>query len=336
MFTLPKVELIEQGPGKEGMLKHIELAGRTAYKSEDKITEDSAKKFVDMLLARGHLSPLEHGTVYYKVPDRYDGSGLRDIIKWMHGNLYSWFSPIPLDESSWYFVTNYRVLIENPWIADKLERYGTQCDWEPLFMQRMTLRITCNRGVSHELVRHRKFSFTQESTRFCNYTKDKFDKDITWILPCWIDKKWIDLTNLERASGDVATFLGSLGDAKRAYFNLIAQGWRPEQAREVLPNALKTEIVMTGFLDDWVDFVRKRSEHVHPEMKVIVDQIREYVNIQRSKYYAKEREEYKKTWDAFEEAMKNCTPTLEKIEVIKDDIREGLSENDGGTGQNNS
>lgn len=107
--------------------------------------------------------------------------------------------------------------------------------------KRYTVKFICNRQVSHEFVRHRVFSFAQESTRYCNYTKGKFGGELTFIEPCWDYMK----TNDERD-----TLLGTLASIENTYKRLIELQWLPQQAATILPNALKTELIMTGFIDD--------------------------------------------------------------------------------------
>jgi thymidylate synthase (FAD) len=168
------------------ILKQIEKAGRTAYKSEDKITQNSAKDFVKMIRKRGHLSVIEH--------------------------------------------------------------------------QFVTVRIICDRGVSHEIVRHRLASYTQESTRYCNYTKGKFGSVITVIKPCF----WSE--NEEKYK----VWKQTIEQIEMAYNKLIELGANPQEARSVLPNSLKTEIVMTMNLREWEHFFKLRtSEAAHPQMREI-------------------------------------------------------------------
>lgn len=175
-----KVEVIEQQPGLEGVYKQIELAGRTCYKSEDKITEDSAKAFVDRMIKSKHGAMLEHGTVYL---DIHRDNRLYETFKTKYSmNRYSKLIEgifYPTSGNHLYITTNLRVLVENNWLDD-LEYI---CEPTEYHEKRITVRFTCDRGVSHEIVRHRVMSFAQESTRYCNYTKDKFDNQITFIIP---------------------------------------------------------------------------------------------------------------------------------------------------------
>ena len=167
-------KILPQLPRMEGVYKQIELAGRTCYKSEDKITYNSAKKFVDNMVASKHTAMLEHGTVYLRVPRTIFNSffGKPKIVKRYLSNPYSkveegWdMCTTPCSNSDNIFkfyaiTTNYRVIIENGWVSDLIY----QCEPTSYHAKRYTVRFICDRGVSHELVRHRVFSFAQESTR---------------------------------------------------------------------------------------------------------------------------------------------------------------------------
>ena len=170
----------------EEILKSIERAGRTCYKSEDKITADSARKFVAGIIKSGHESVIEH--------------------------------------------------------------------------EKITVRIICDRGVTHEIVRHRIASYSQESTRYCNYSADKFGNELTFIRPFyWKDdpKKMYQWTEAMRF-------------AQRIYMTLIRLGATPQEARAVLPNSLKTEIVVTMNLREWRHFFKVRcSPAAHPQMREV-------------------------------------------------------------------
>lgn len=170
----PSFEIIEQKPGIDGLLQHIERCGRTCYKSEDKITEDSAEKFVNMLVNRGHTAMVEHGTVYLKYDIIEHGS--MNLLNKYHFNKYSVVTvgnePLCGGEpqeykdkfdghTCAYITTNYRVLLQNDWLDDL--KY--QCEPTEHHVKRVTVKFICDRGVSHEFVRHRVFSFAQESTR---------------------------------------------------------------------------------------------------------------------------------------------------------------------------
>ena len=189
--------IIESHIDGDYILRQIEKAGRTAYKSEDKINEESSKKFVSMITARGHNSVIEHQVV--------------------------------------------------------------------------TVRIICDRGVSHEIVRHRLASYTQESTRYCNYSQGKFGSEITVIKPCF----W------KQEDEKYKVWKETLLQIEKSYNKLIELGANPQEARSVLPNSLKTEIVITMNLREWKHFFTLRtSEAAHPQMREIaIPLLREFQSL---------------------------------------------------------
>lgn len=215
----PKAEILSMRPRDE-ILKNLERVGRTAYKSEDKITEESAPAFVKMLVKRNHLAVIEHESI--------------------------------------------------------------------------TVKFTTNRGVSHEIVRHRLASFCQESTRYCNYGKSG---EVTFCRPWWMrntipkDGRYhlvdgiqpvdpqrfflvIDDTNIPLSMSEEIQ-VTAWADTEKAYQDMLCCGCTPQQARGVLPNDVKTEIVMTANLREWIHFLNLRSKGTtgapHPDMKELAD-----------------------------------------------------------------
>ena len=186
-FVEPSFEILDILDGCD-LIRRIEFAGRTCYKSEAIISENSAEAFVRKIIMNGHESVLEH--------------------------------------------------------------------------EKITVKVICDRGVSHEIVRHRIASYSQESTRYCNYANDKFGSELTFILPLfWKDKKHMDEMN---------AWKGAMESAERCYLSLISMGAKAEEARSVLPNSLKTEIVITMNLREWRHFFRLRTSiHAHPQMRQI-------------------------------------------------------------------
>jgi len=179
----------------ENVLLAIETAGRTCYKSEDKITVESAEKFVEMLISRGHHAMIEFGDI--------------------------------------------------------------------------TIRFITNRGVTHEMVRHRLCSFAQESTRYVNYGGD----NIEFIRPVWTDFECGIYNVPVQEFNDKAdtAFMWSCIQSENDYKTLLHLGWRPEQAREVLPNALKTEIIVKGNIREWRHIFKLRcSKAAHPQMRALM------------------------------------------------------------------
>ena len=275
-------EILEQGKGLDGINEQIELAGRTCYKSEDKITEDSAKDFVDRMIKSGHGAMLEHGTVYLICPIEEDAS----IFNRYYKNKYSICKNYMFNgKDSTFITTNLRVLVDNGWLDDL--KYLS----EPIpngHEKRITVKFTCDRGVSHEFVRHRVFSFAQESTRYCNYSKDKFGNELTFILPNWMDdlqlgnhdslkicNEYYNIPIQQEFKAEELqelTYLFSLASSEISYLKLIETGWKPQEARAILPNSLKTELVMTGFVSEWGGFFKLRdNSKAHPDAQALAN-----------------------------------------------------------------
>lgn len=286
------VQIIEE----KDPYKMIELAGKTCYKSEDKITENSAKEFVDRMIKLGHGAMLEHGTIYLTI------DGEDPNLSKIQSNPHTKVNLVPyevLTEGNYtisykaYITTNLRVLVEN----NLKELLCYQVEPTEHHEKRITAKFICDRGVSHEFVRHRVFSFAQESTRYCDYSKDKFGNDITYIIPSWLDlpegkysnwdNDWCDVSELkllypevDNLSDPANCFLQSIKNAEYYYFMLINRGWKPQQARQVLPNATKTELVMTGFESDWEHFFELRcSGAAHPDAKKLADELKSLMNV---------------------------------------------------------
>jgi thymidylate synthase (FAD) len=183
----PYVEFIT-AINKEDIYKKIELCGRVCYKTEDKITEDSATKFVSMIMKRGHEAVIEHESI--------------------------------------------------------------------------TVKVVCDRGVSHEIVRHRLASYCQESTRYCNYSNDRFGSELTFIEPCFWNNHGQVLS--------LTAWKETMKTIEINYLLMLGNGSTPQEARSILPNSLKTEIIMTMNLREWRHFFRLRcSETAHPQMREV-------------------------------------------------------------------
>lgn len=305
------VQIIEE----KDPYKMIELAGRTCYKSEDKITENSAKEFVDRMIKLGHGAMLEHGTIYLNIPEQTYTETLEDefgkfnnpnngIVDRYRKNKYSKVNSVAANEelrkkypkvrpfklTHHYITTNLRVIVENGWEED----LKWQCDPTEHHEKRITAKFICDRGVSHEFVRHRVFSFAQESQRYCNYSKDKFNNELTFIKPTWLDiptgdytywdGDWCDIDNMKiqlpSDNGVADNFLWCLNNAGMQYRLLINKGLKPQEARAILPNAIKTELVMTGFESDWEHFFELRcSGAAHPDAKKLADELKSLMNV---------------------------------------------------------
>lgn len=195
----PEVEIITPIDSNK-ILKHIEKVGRVCYKSEDKITNESAKGFVEGIIKRGHESVLEHFNI--------------------------------------------------------------------------TVKFITDRGVSHEIVRHRIASYAQESTRYCNYSKNKFSNEISVIKP-------FDIIENTQEHED---WLKAMMCAEISYFTLITDGCKPQTARSVLPTCTKTEIMVTMNLREWRHFIKLRSSKVaHPDIRILakdlLNQLKEQIPV---------------------------------------------------------
>lgn len=260
--------------------RQIEIAGRTCYKSEDKITETSAKEFVDRMVKSGHTAMLEHGTVYLMI----DCSGrLLDVANKYVNNKYSEWTLHP-DGVHYCITTNYRVLLQNGWLED----LQYLCEPTEYHVKRVTVRFICDMGVAREFCRHRLFSFAQESTRYCNYSKAKFGKELNCIIPCWYKNMFegnsynielchtYDLTISEGLSRTEAAWIQAMCEAESTYFGLLTEGEPAQQARNVLPLALKTELIMTGTVEQWIEFLKLRcANDAHPQARELAIELRD-------------------------------------------------------------
>lgn len=236
----------------DNLFKFGEKIGRVCYKSEDKITDTSYIEFMNRMKVLGHGSVLEHIPIYLK-------AGYTKLLDHSEDYENNKYTRVNWNGGIAYISTNYRVILENGWESD-LE-YMT----EPLkdHEERITVHFTCSRDIWNEFIRHRSllrvddqdFSFSQESTRYCNYSKDKFGGEVTFISPSW-----------EMDKNQKQVFKNSLRIAEDNYLRLLEMGWKPQQARIVLPGATKTELIMTGFADDWKAFFNLRNaKSAHPD-----------------------------------------------------------------------
>lgn len=279
----PSYTILFQEDGIDGIYKAIERAGRLAYKSEDRITDGSAKPFVDKLTKAGHLSVLEHGTVYLKIP----------ISDWVV-EYEKYLMPSPyirvnydIDDGwdSWvYLTTNYRVLRE---IEDmNLSQYI--CDKTPYHANRISVHFISSIGIMRELFRHRKMSYIQESTRYCNYSGDRFNNEISFIIPGWStlkeghyespysDKEAFQLCASSMKSSRDRSFYETLGWIETEYLEMTDNGMSPQEAREILPMCTKAEAIVTGFESDWKYIFKMRTSKAttgkpHPDMIALMD-----------------------------------------------------------------
>lgn len=290
----PSFEILEQGPGLQGIYKQIELAGRTCYKSRDKITDDSAEGFVNRMIASKHYAMLEHGTIYLAIPFSACETVEPGKQKPYNRYKYNQYSRIGYIQ---YFVpvtTNYRVLVENGWLDDL--KYI--CEPTEFHEKRVTVRFTTNIGVSREFNRHRVNSIAEQSTRYCNYAKDKFNNELSVVLPKEFEGvdigRKLNCCALVDYCGDplqglctmistdntsdftaIDYWLFATLACEYSYMNLIRLGWKPQQARRVLPLDLVTELVHTAFVSGWNHFFDLRARGTtgapHPDAKALAE-----------------------------------------------------------------
>ena len=286
----PSFSIIDQDFGIDGIFRQIELAGRTCYRSEDRITETSAKVFVERMIASGHTAMLEHGTVYLAMPmvslskeevwERYvNNKYSKCCVVLKDTNLAELMNKSTEDESDFVYVTtNYRVLVENGWLDDL--RYS--CNPTQFHKRRITVLFHTQVAISREFNRHRVNSIAESSTRYCNYSKDKFGNEITVNLPSWIEPAAITPDAMDKAvmQNKLLELANTWGNAKvkfpkeftaldywllantmaeYCYMGLIQQGWTAQQARTILPLDTNTDLVHTAFVEDWQHFFDLRA-----------------------------------------------------------------------------
>ena len=286
-----RVEFFQQNWTLDAIRQHCEKCGRVCYKSENKLDGQHTDAFINSLIKSKHYSVLEHGTVYLTktfntITDKIDSEFATKYI-------LNKYSVVNIDVSqnydyTLYITTNYRVIVENGWEND-LEYITAPTEYHE---KRYTLFLSVDRGVGEEFLRHRPFSYSKESTRYCRYSLDKFGNQITYILP-EADLQYLEegeytlneygdictKNNYNDSAADNAThdFLKLLLDAEKTYMNLINHGWTAQQARRVLPLAVKGDFVMTGFESDWQHVIDLRYHEttgkVHPDMMHIAEKI---------------------------------------------------------------
>lgn len=285
----PLVEYWQQGAGLEGVWNQIAKATRVCYQSkprEGESSEDFVKRIIlKPALLEGslddlehckfdfdkmHGAMLEHGTVYLS----FDVDNNPLIVKTLKENKYTKVVEHFASAESVVaeITTNVRVLIEN----NIINLLNYICKPTNYHTRRYTFSVITDIGVTREMNRHRTFSVAEQSTRYCDLTKDKFGGELTFIKPAWRQK---DKNGFILSFDDYDAFLAN---CEQTYKQLRQQGWRPEQARQVLPLGLKTQAIYTAFSDDWKHFLKLRADNisgkVHPNMKIIADKIKELFN----------------------------------------------------------
>lgn len=261
-----------------GIKKQIERCARVSYKSENKITDTSYEKFVNMLESRGHDRPLEFGTVHLKMM-------LPDFQTFIHSVLtIGMFNNIWIKhaykEDVIYITTNYRYYLDIIKYFPNVKEYFTEEDNE-YYPKRYTVHMILDRGVMDEFRTHVGLSHLAESTRYCNYSKDKFDNEVTFVIPSWCNSL-VEGSKQEYSpfeiNDDEVEFMNALQNAQNSYLSLLKMGWTPQQARSVLPLGVKSELISCGFGDAWKNFMRRRSPKygdpgAHPMAAEIADKL---------------------------------------------------------------
>ena len=296
----PDVEIINQDYTLDGIYKHIEKAGRTCYQSQDKITNDSAKGFVDRMVKSGHGAMLEHGTVYLYI-EFTSPLADRNFLQYSNikhkysSNKYSKVVSKLIDnyKTQCYITTNYRVLVENDWLDD----LQYICEPTKHHAKRVTVKFTTGIDITREFNRHRVNSMAESSTRYCNYSKDKFGNEISIVSNTDISlneandayQDWIGGFPSMCAAigagelddfGIIDTWLFANMACEWSYMRLIELGWKPQQARRVLPLDTKSELIHTAFTSDWEHFFSLRSDNhgatgVHPDAAYLANKLRQ-------------------------------------------------------------
>lgn len=281
--------LVENDP-----IKKIEKCGRVCYKSEDKITEDSAEKFVANIIKRGHEAVLEHASFIFQVSyNVYED--LRDKVMFVEnrypvkmylrftdsdgyvvsGNVRAWrdfffFAGVPPYMNDFVeakpilfpeFKNDFPFTLKGrKWSIRQISANELVSTYQRLVHEDVSVKFICDRGVTHEIVRHRPASFCQESTRYCNYRNGKFGGEITVIKPCFFKENSTRYLN----------WFVACESAETAYNAILEDGGTPQEARDVLPNSLKTELIMTAPLMEWCHFFNLRmSSAAHPQMQEV-------------------------------------------------------------------
>ena len=269
-------------PGADGVYRQVERCGRVCYKSENHQTADSARPFVERMIASKHTAMLEHATIYLTLDEHDNRVAFYRQNRFTHVNMVN---------GKAYVTTNLRVLVEN----DRMDDLKELCEPTAHHERRVTVHFTTQVAITREFNRHRVNSMAEQSTRYCNYSKEKFGAEITINLPQWVkdlpDGAWTSTIKEGTVSLDDDAFLALTkkvvaGEAdaadnwlfanlaaERAYLNLTALGRKPQEARVVLPLDTNTELVHTAFLSDWKHFFDLRALGTtgapHPDAKAV-------------------------------------------------------------------
>ena len=314
----PSYEIWLQKPGELGVYQQIERAGRVCYKSENNTTDDSAKPFVGRMIESEHYAMLEHGTIY---------------LVCNHGELPLYlnnkFSRCNTIDGKDYITTNLRVLAENKAMDDL--KYLTDYE-EGKHELRITVHFTTQISITREYNRHRANSMAEQSTRYCNYSKNKFDNEITINLPTWVAAEGFDgsedpsdyqLSDLcldiaENRSAEwnkLTTWIFANEAAEFAYMQLIKAGCKPQEARAILPLDCNTELVHTAFISDWKHFFDLRALGTtgapHPDAKVLALPLMEEFKKENGIDLSKDSMALQRLKEAAEKTKKDLSTSME-------------------------
>jgi len=251
---------------------------RVCYKSEDKIGDGTDIKLIRGIVNSGHYAMLEHISVYLTIPAEIQSEEAETAV--IHSIIRSKYTRAVSTKNAVYISTNMRVIYEispemfeeyiahhgGHFIYDKYKNI-TNCTIEESdnFVRRVTVLFDMDRVGSQSFCRHRVFSFAQESTRWCNYLKDKFGSEISISTPCWVN------------SDDIDEFKTDMETVEHLYFKWINKGYPAQEARYFLPFGLHTQIIMTGFVDDWKHFFELRNDsHAHVQARELAKPLQEY------------------------------------------------------------
>ena len=276
-----------------GIKKFIEKQAKTCYQSTHTITEDSYEKFVQRMIDSDHSRTLEMGTVHLKMlrPTFASFIWYLSLSKDFSSQWLQWNS----EKEYTYITTNYRYFLRLKNIFDEsnfeFTNYFTTEDNE-LFPKRHTIHFITDRGTMDSFRTHVGMSSLAESTRYCRYANDKFGNELTYIIPNWIDIPvseyqfiggfWCndkEVPLFEKSNLITNNYLFGLQRAESTYMILLQQGWKAEQARQILPLSVKSELVLCGFDDCWDNFLYRRNDvHAHPMAHELAEKVKELLN----------------------------------------------------------
>lgn len=258
-------EILEQTDySLKGIKQFIERCGRVCYKSEDRITDTSYEKFVDMLIKKDHARPLEFGTVHLLIPESDFKEAYASLVEigldncdWLQYCYY---------QGSYYVTTNYRYYLDIIKFVPSMQKYFSET-YSKYYPKRYTVHFIISRGIMDEFRTHVTLSHLAESTRYCNYSKDKFNNELTFVQPNWLsDEHIIDY----KEKTEHHPYFAMLKREEQDYLTLINNGWIPQQAREVLPLSIKSELISCGFGSAWCNFFYRRcAKDAHPMAREI-------------------------------------------------------------------